>query len=321
MFMDDKVIVNVLNKYFDDKILTYKGPIIYDVPNNADIDFKVKFLGIKKLISVGEWTDYLQIQIRIINVNNDISKLFFGKHSDIDKTTQMLIGENSLWYFKQNLKNFIYEKTRYFEDIQLLIESIIVDEVEPITEQKMTRVPIRNIVRDIVNIIKKGKTGNFYLPENEYGTGYEFQNFPLEISIELIIKFSKKIETFKVNAEFSQEDDVIEVLVIINPNNIDKSLYDLIGELNEVIAHELEHSQQSFRGELSKRKSPENPLKYYTQKHELEAQLAGFKRLSKLRKQPLDKIIIDWFESHEDIHQLNDKEKNIVIKKLMGLVN
>lgn len=321
MFMDDKVIVNVLNKYFDDKILTYKGPIIYSVPINADIDFKVKFLGIKKLISVGEWKDYLSVQIKIIRVNNDISKLFFGLNSRVPKDISSIYLENNLWYFQQNLKDFIYNTTRYFEDKPIFIDSIIVDEPKTITEQKMTRVPIRNIVRDIVNIIKKGKTGNFYLPENEYGTGYEFQNFPLEISIELIIKFSKKIETFKVNAEFSQEDDVIEVLVIINPNNIDKSLYDLIGELNEVIAHELEHSRQSVRGELSKRKSPENPLKYYTQKHELEAQLAGFKRLSKLRKQPLDKIIIDWFESHEDIHQLNDKEKNIVIKKLMGLVN
>jgi len=321
MVMTNGDIIKILNRYFTDKVLNYNGPIIYNVPNNADIDIKIKILGEKKLITVGEWTDYLSVQIKIIRVNNDISKLFFGLNSKVPKEISSTFLVNNLWYFKQNLKDFIYNTTRYFEDKPIFIDSIIVDEPKTISEQKMTRVPIRSIVRDVVNIIKKGKSGDFYLPNNEYGIGYDFENFPLEISLELTVKKTKKVDTFKLNADYSPEDNVIELLIIYNPLNITTSLYNLIGELNEVIAHELEHSLQTIRGTLKTTKKTESSFKYYTQKHEIEAQIAGFKRLSKLRNQPIEKTIRDWFDTHKDIHGLNDDEKEMVIKKLLSSVN
>lgn len=50
-----------------------------------------------------------------------------------------------------------------------------------------------------------------------------------------------------------------------------------------------------------------DPVICYTQPKELDAQIYGFKRLSKLTKTPLMDVIRNWFETHRDIHQLDDK--------------
>jgi hypothetical protein len=64
--------------------------------------------------------------------------------------------------------------------------------------------------------------------------------------------------------------------------------------------------------------SNKSNLEYYLQPHEISAQLKGFRRLSKLRNIPIEQIIIDWFETHQDIHDLNEKDKEIIIKKLIN---
>jgi hypothetical protein len=96
-------------------------------------------------------------------------------------------------------------------------------------------------------------------------------------------------------------------------------MYDIVGELNEVIAHELEHSLQSYRGEFDGEKTDEvtDPMEYYLQSHEIPAQIAGFKRIARLRRLPLETVIRQWFDSHGDIHSMNKKQQEKVIKTLL----
>jgi len=57
-----------------------------------------------------------------------------------------------------------------------------------ITESKMLRVPIRTIVKDIVEILKLKKVGTFNLPSDSF---YSFQNSMSDFSVELYLKKKK----------------------------------------------------------------------------------------------------------------------------------
>jgi hypothetical protein len=93
----------------------------------------------------------------------------------------------------------------------------------------------------------------------------------------------------------------------------------LAGELNEVLAHEMEHSKQEYHGEFERVvNEPDTSLEYYTQAHEITAQYQGFNRLSKLRKVPMDVVVNDWFETHRDIHGLTPDEEQHVITQILN---
>jgi len=96
-------------------------------------------------------------------------------------------------------------------------------------------------------------------------------------------------------------------------------LEELIGELNETIRHELEHVYQHQKGFEFPKREPKSPIKYYTQPHELEAQVAGFKRIAKLKKLPLIQVIRNWFNKNQSRHRLSPKEVETVIKKIIEL--
>jgi len=182
---------------------------------------------------------------------------------------------------------------------------------ELLSEQGRKRDVIRKVIKDIVTVFKNENEGEYYLPEyfkERDEMVYDFMTMGETFSVELIMEINDEIETFKVNAEIFNEDHAIRVLIQYNSENKNTMLYDLIGELNEVIAHELRHIDQNIRGTfVSKSYRGKDPVKYYTQPKELDAQVFGFKRLSKLTRKPFNEVVENWFETHRDIHQLDDK--------------
>lgn len=316
--------INRLNGFLENKTFTYnRGIYHYDLPGEVDFDFKFKILGYKKMISVGEYYDYIRISVKLMNFRDDLSRIIFLRRGLKGDFLNKFFKEN-MYYFKHTLTEEIISILSMFDnDIRVSIETIEIEgnNKESLQEQKMTRQPIREVVKDIVNIIKSNEEGDFYLPDNDEGTGYSFGRLPFEFTVELDISHDNTLEGYLINAEYSASDEVIEMKIIYNPSDLVKNMYNIVGELNEILAHELEHGLQNYRGEMEKtKKSPTDPLKYYTQPHEISAQIAGFKRLSRIRKQPIEKVIRDWFESHQDIHQLNDRNKNTVIKKLLSYI-
>lgn len=182
---------------------------------------------------------------------------------------------------------------------------------------------IRTIVRDIIKVYKEEDDGEFYLPNyvDDEKDFYEFNNFGSELVVELVLQPNEDVESFKVDGNFYKDDDIIEIILEYNPNNKIKITYDLIGELNEVIAHEIRHVDQKDKGtyDLS---GPEekDPYKYYTQPHEIDAQVFGFKRLSKITKTPFDVVVKRWFNTHKDVHRLDDKQVRDVMSKILNQV-
>ena len=163
------------------------------------------------------------------------------------------------------------------------------------------------------------KKSSYYLPEDVNGEEfYDFDKIKAILTIELTIIIDDEIDKFEVNADWISDDDVIELTINYNSENKNKLLYDLSGELNEIIAHEIRHIDQETTGSYNtKVRKGQEGKKYYTQPHELDAQIFGFKRISKLTKTPFDVVVKRWFNTHSNLHQMNDTDVKYVIGKIM----
>lgn len=192
---------------------------------------------------------------------------------------------------------------------------------EILLEDGRRRDVIRSVVRDIIKVYKEEEDGEFYLPNytDEDNDVYHFPNLNYDFVVELTLNMDDSIDEFKLDSSFYKEDGVITVEINYNPENKKQITYDLVGELNEVLAHEIRHVDQYIKGthDLSGPEE-EDPYKYYTQDHELDAQVFGFKRLSKITNTPFDVVVKRWFNTHKDVHRLNDEETKDVINKILS---
>ena len=179
---------------------------------------------------------------------------------------------------------------------------------------------IRQIVKDIITIYKKELDGEFYLPDDlELGkTEYDLSDSKIEV--ELILQPSNDVDDFMLNANFYREDDVIVVKIVYNPNKKSKIIYDLIGELNEIIAHELRHQYQRDRKmyDFNDEEEELEGFEYYSQPEEIDAQVEGFKRMRDVTKRPFEELVRNWFRTHQDIHQMNPEDTKKVIDLILN---
>jgi hypothetical protein len=209
---------------------------------------------------------------------------------------------------------------RIFDDnIRTTIDSLTFDVQKPITESNMSRMSrnaVRTTVKDILNVIKDKEPGEFYLPGDD-GEEYSFSNLPFTYSVNLFIETDDNIDGYQLGGNFSSEDDVIEIGIKFNPKTLRKNAYDIIGELNDIVAHELEHGFQYITEGKVYQEPPSESLGYYTQPDEIRAQRVGLRRLAKLRKLPFNNVVSEWFDTHRDIHGLTENEQEIVINEIL----
>jgi len=322
--MISEKIINLINKIVSKETFKYTGELIQGVDQPADIDYKFRITGHRKMMSVGEYYDYLLLEVTITGVNDPISKMIFTPQpTDTVKAVARMF-ESQLYGFYSRLNQEIMDYLRYFNDsgeefVRTTIDELKFDLKKPenITESRMSRVAIRTTVTDIVNILKKGEEGFFMLPDEDGGE-YSFVNLPFKYGVELTLEIDDEMDGYKMNGEYSYEYDdtisVIELIIRYNPKTLRRNFYNIIGELNEIVAHELEHAFQYNRDGHIRQERPIESLKYYTQPHEITAQRAGFRRVAKLRKLPFNDVVRDWFDDHKDVHGLTDDEMEKVIK-------
>ena len=196
---------------------------------------------------------------------------------------------------------------------------IFIDMGNLLLENKKRRNVIRTLVRDIITVFKSEDEGEYYLPNYlDKEDFYNFLDFNHDLVVELNLIEDTSLGGFKLDAHLWRDEDVIEVTITYDPNMKNNITFKLIGELNEVIGHEIRHIDQKYRN-LFDINVPEekDPYKYYTQPHEIDAQVFGFRRLSKLTKQPFEVVVKEWFDTHEDVHKLNADEVDDVISKIL----
>ena len=312
--------LNRINKLLSTRTFKFKGQIINDLPESmtSDIDYKFKIDGYKKMTSVGEEYNYALLNVVITGLNDRFSQLLFTPEDNEQGKMIARSFENRLYKFYSDLNLEMSNFLRIFDgDIRTTIDSLTFDVPKPINESSMSRLSIRTVVRDIVNVLKNTKAGDFRLPDVEDGSEYQFINLPFGFNVDLFVKIDNDAPKYKMNGQ-TTDNDVIQILVIINPKTLKNDFYNIIGELNEIVAHELEHLYQDYRGERKTKAPTKNSFKYYTQPREIKAQRAGFRRIAKLRKLPFNDVVRDWFEDHKEIHQMNNIEVDKVIQIIIN---
>jgi hypothetical protein len=242
----------------------------------------------------------------------------FGRETDINTRSDQY--QDIRWVMNDKVSQLL----KYFSIDMPAICKKVINEIEPfklnenlIVESKYNSV-VRNIVRDIIYFFKHQKEGEFRLPEDlsSEKDEYSFPQINNDFSIDLNLVFSDDVDTFEIDADYYNEEDIIEITIVSNPNKKNEILQDLLKELNETIAHELHHINQ-HENDYDFPEEPETPFEYYTQEHELDAQVAGFKRRAKIEKRSIESVAREWFNKNVKKHGLNQNQVDIVIKKIL----
>ena len=242
-------------------------------------------------------------------------------------------------------KNYFRIKTGFYEDEnpESIAKEIVFSVKESINESKILNEakgisePVRKIVRQIINIIKSGNYGNYNLPEDvttsnelEYNFDAESEKFGLSrsygippFSIELKYDVNNGMnEPYMVNAALMDDDETIGMIIIINPNHYPQLMYDLVADVNDLVAHEIEHIFQvnGLRpdDEVSNGDEDLSGPEYYMQSHEVPAELEGLKRIAKLRNQSIEQVMREWFKRNKYAHQMEDDDVEKVINYLLS---
>jgi hypothetical protein len=324
----DNAVFDRANKFFENH--TFEIFYLMDDEGEpiAPTNVKVKLTGIQNFINMGDSKPFVKFTAYILPSNdlsdkfNSILSAHFGRETLI-KTFDYGAYQNFGWVLSKKLSELL----KYFSLPDAILTKVV-NEVEPmklneslITESKVDGA-VRKTVKDILELIKFQRNGEFTLPEDirVQDESYKFSNLP-EFTIELEVIESDIVDRFDVECAYYEEDDLISVDIVINPDVRYSILYDIVGELNEQLRHEMEHMIQSVRGEELPGKEPKSPSKYYSQPHEIGAQIAGFKRKAKITKQPYEKIVRNWFEENKHKHKLNPKQSEKIVQKLLNVSN
>lgn len=321
-------VLDRVNKFFKD--YTFEVYYLFDSEGEpvAPTNVKIKLTGVKDFVLMGDLKPFITYTAYILPSNensdkfNSILSAHFGRETTIKTFDHGAYG-NFAWVMTKKLSELL----KYFS-LPGAILTEVVNEVDPmkmneslITEARYDNV-IRTLVKDIISLYKFQREGEFSLPEDirgEENMTYSFPEFKNQFSIDLNLAKDDDVDTVEVDAAYYRDEDIIEVTIVSNPEIGLHNIQELIGELNETIRHELEHVSQYQKGYDFPIKEPKNPLKYYTQPHELEAQLAGFKRRSRKENRDLEEVIRGWFRRNEKNHRLKPKQVEIVINKLLEM--
>ena len=325
---EHKLNINFINRVLNRKEFQYKGDF-YQYVSSRDEDkifefkYRVKKIeDIKMMIHAGEWRPSIFLGVEFFDLNEYSDKTFRNilkmlGDINISEFFKIMAGTN-LQKINREIYDYLKRSIGFDGSVQIIDYDIQFK--ESINEGKTHRLPIKDIIKDIVKILKTEGEGRYHLPEDiSDKMVYNFKRVK-NISVELEIREDEGIEGFAVNGNYMKDEDVIEVLIVINPNkSLNRMMYDIIGELNDLIAHELEHYKQYTTGEydLGDEDEDDDALTYYTKPHEISAQIKGFKRLSRIRRIPLEITIRNWFATHKDIHHLNKNDEEKVIKILL----
>ena len=117
---------------------------------------------------------------------------------------------------------------------------------ELLLEDGRLRNVIRTIVKDLVTVYKEEDEGEFYLPNylHDEIDNYNFPKFEHDIVVQFNMIENYDIDDFKSDGQLWRNDSIIEVTIEYNPDKKFNILYELVGEFNQLIAHEVRHIYQ-----------------------------------------------------------------------------
>ena len=180
---------------------------------------------------------------------------------------------------------------------------------------------VDSLIVDMVKMLERKSSGVYYLPEetDEDTMTYDFKGVN-DLTVEFEVIQDKTITEPEVDGEYVNNDAIIVIQVVYNPNaDFMESMEEIIPELHELLTHEVVHFLQEESGYEFPKKDPKKPYKYYTQDHEVEAQLKGFEKKSKVTKKEMKDVIKHWFKKYHHKHNLTPTQVTKLIKKLVEI--
>ena len=177
----------------------------------------------------------------------------------------------------------------------------------------------RMIVKDIIRIIKNGDEGSWELPSDISDEEY----YPYDMTVFFDWNFSWKEgnQKYFIDGDYDDETESMQVVVFLNKDFYPELMYDLVADLNDIIAHAYEHNKQylglrpAFEVK-TKGKQPKD-YKYYLQSHEIPAVLQGFRRVMKLRKTGIESVIDGWLQRNISNQDMSEKDQKKLRSELI----
>ena len=309
--------LKVASLILKDKVFKYKKTI--GTWEGFTFYFTAKVTGQRIMYSMGEPYPVIQVDAKIVRIEGLGAGVFKGANH-LRKTfnrVEMLSSYNFNSGMDYVMRDIGSELDQIFKvldsNVAVQVENMTIpDDVEildgfdlykrKITESKIPRTMVRGIIQKIVNILKKKEEGEYYLP---------FMSGGEEYNVIVDVRFNNEIESardFDLQPYYNQDTGDVEILIQIDPDRLEKNLFAIIGELNDDMTHEMQHSRQSEEGRLGDDEFEGSNFEYFMQPDEIEAQYYGLKQKAKSMGLPMKDVIDDWFMFRQDNFDLTDDE-------------
>jgi hypothetical protein len=315
--------LKVANLMIKNKVFRFKKEI--GILSNFTFYFTAKVTGQRIMYSMGEPYHTIQLDVEVVKISGPAAAaLVRNREGKIFNRVDMIENrtQNGFDYVMRDIASQMAQMFKVFDsNVSAQVENLKISEkveVEDplsqyqIEEGRVPRTMVRGIIQKIVNLLKKKKEGEYYFP---------FMSGGEEYNVIVDVRFNNEIESardFDLQPYYNTETGDIEILIQIDPDRLEKSLYSIVGELNDDLTHEFQHSRQSEEGRLDNEEDYyENNFDYFMQPSEIEAQYFGLKQKAKSMGLPMEDVIDDWFMFRQDKFELTDDEvakiKNAVL--------
>ena len=315
--------LKVANLILKNKVFSFDKK--YGMLSGFKFYFTAKVTGQRVMYSMGEPYHTIQLDVDVVEVSGPLAfGVFDGRKGKNYNRIEMIEDRSYQAGFDYLMRDFASVMADMFKvldsNVSAQVENLKFSEnlkiEDPlhrpqVSEARVPRTMVREITRQIVNILKKKQEGEYQIP---YMSGEE------EYNVELDVRFNSEIESardFELNSHYNPDTGNTEFLIEINPDRLEKSLFSIIGELNDDLTHELQHSRQSEEGRLDDEDFHGSNFDYFMQPDEIEAQYFGLKQKAKSMGLPMKDVIDDWFMFRQDKFELTDDEvakiKNAVL--------
>jgi hypothetical protein len=312
----DNSTIEQINRIFKTKKLTWCGNFLrYDENASQECyNFTFQIDKVKPMISIGEMKDHALVDVTLhVDPNTILGKLVSGEYKEIWSESENLL---RFYPIKHGTADKITKALKLVSNLEVIVTSIkpklIGNDNETITEQKINNNLIRNIVREISFEIKKDLHGKRKKNIGTYDIGMD-EPVDVVLFVNPTPNKDENVKPLDIQGYWDEDENQIEIDVDIADDADMDVMYELIGELNDVVTHEFQHAKQTKRGYEFPDVEYKQPKRYYLQQHEIEAQVAGFKRKAKLQKRPIEDVIREYFEKRN----IRKSLINLFVERLM----
>ena len=229
-----------INKFLETHNFTIESPYY----SEEVINYKIKLTGIRKLIVIGDWQDVIEYTLYLESagrVSSEILNIIFERTggNEMTLTTTDTTLYQVIMRVNGNLYNFLnffnIENTLFCDKVVNNLKKEINESV--INEGRYDGIT-RQIVRDVLSIVKYQKEGKYTLPEDiRDDMVYTFPQLQTEFSVELNLKVSDDVDTIEVDGDYYSEEDTISISIISNPNLDREILEELHYELKPAVVN------------------------------------------------------------------------------------